>query len=340
MKKTMKNLLVISMVTLGLSATGTAFAKGPRQMRGEDMGQRGGGLRQLAGELNLTAEQKQQIMTIVTKFRLDRMGDRQDFQPPYQEMIETLLNEDFDEAKVREMVQQQMAEREQEREDRFVERAKMISEIKAVLTPEQLEQAKELGTDFFQGGRRDAQTPDAQQDARGKGHRQERGEKRGQAQNKQDKQGNLPGKGQNGDRRGGFAQGGGLPFMMLADLDLSEEQKQQAAEIFAASQVKRLELRQEFQASGKPLMDTLLNEEFDEQKIRELYQQQVNAGQNPAQLLEERIVGQAKMLAELKAMLTPEQLDTLKKNVADWTENAGKRGGKFGPKPHMKGGWF
>ena len=54
--------------------------------------------------------------------------------------------EDFDEAKVREIFQKGISQR----EDAFVEHAKMVTEMKTVLTPDQVETLQQKGTEFFE----------------------------------------------------------------------------------------------------------------------------------------------------------------------------------------------
>lgn len=95
-----------------------------------------GGFRSIAEELKLSDAQKQELFEIFIKYR-ETAG--QHAQGTRTEMVNMLLTEDFDEAKVRELYQKMTAEH----ENMFIEHAKMLAEMKAVLTPEQVELLQE-----------------------------------------------------------------------------------------------------------------------------------------------------------------------------------------------------
>ena len=116
------------------------------QRRGRGFAGRGQKFQQLAQELNLSEAQKQELFAIFMKHRETRGPMIEGFVETGKEVATLLLNEDFDETKVRELFQKGVSQR----EDAFVEHAKMFAEMKAVLTPEQVEMLQQKGTEFFE----------------------------------------------------------------------------------------------------------------------------------------------------------------------------------------------
>ncbi len=107
----------------------------------------------LAAELKLTTEQKQEIAAIVAKYRVASREKRETFRKTRSELMQKMLTENLDEAAIRAEYQKIAAEREKLMEERFVERAKMLSEIKAVLTEDQIKMLQGKSADWFQNKR-------------------------------------------------------------------------------------------------------------------------------------------------------------------------------------------
>lgn len=114
-------------------------------------------LKMLAKELELTPEQQGEITKIIAVFRQEQQAKIKERMAAHREKMQQLITADFDEAKVREFFQQMEADREAEREkmreDRFVERVKLMSAINAVLTPEQVKIIQEKFDKFFEEDR-------------------------------------------------------------------------------------------------------------------------------------------------------------------------------------------
>lgn len=111
-------------------------------MRSEMFGrmmQRRGEFQQLLAEVNLSSEQHRQLSAIFLKYRENRRNALEKLPSNREQMMTMWLNDDFDEAKVRQMYRDTTPQF----EDFVVERAKMLYEMKAVLTPEQLAVLKE-----------------------------------------------------------------------------------------------------------------------------------------------------------------------------------------------------
>lgn len=104
---------------------------------------------------------------------------------------------------------------------------------------------------------------------------------------------------------GRFHEGGAKLHEMLEALNLAAEQKQQVFSLFMNNRDTRQQGIQSFIALHQELSDLLFAQEFDEQQVRAVFQK------NSAEL-ENLFVQHAKMLAEMKAALTPEQVDLLK----------------------------
>lgn len=107
-------------------------------------------LKKLADELTLTTEQKQEIAAIVAKYQVASQDRKEALRKARSALMEKILTEELDETSIRAEYQKIAAESKKLREERFVEIAKILSEIKAVLTEEQLKVLQEKGTDWFQ----------------------------------------------------------------------------------------------------------------------------------------------------------------------------------------------
>ena len=114
-------------------------------------------LEMLTRELNLTPDQQGEITKIIATFRQEQELKIKERIAAQREKMQQLITGEFDEAKVREFFQQMEADREAEREkmreDRFVERVKLMSAINAVLTPEQVKILQEKFDKLFEEDR-------------------------------------------------------------------------------------------------------------------------------------------------------------------------------------------
>lgn len=111
------------------------------------------------------------------------------------------------------------------------------------------------------------------------------------------------------DRQGARGEFG----QIMQELNLTAAQKQQMFAIFMKNRDNRQDMfnnMQETRTQVATLMQEMLNSEFDEQKVRELYRETTAK-------MEDRVVAGAKMLAELKAVLTPEQVQLLQEKVPE-----------------------
>ncbi len=124
-----------------------------RAMKGSHMGRfmhsgfagRAGRFQKFMGDLDLKPEQREEIFTIFGKYQETRQKGMQNFLDMHAAMSEILLQEELDEQKVRELFQQQAPQW----EERFVEHANMLSEIKTVLSPEQVETLQKKSADVI-----------------------------------------------------------------------------------------------------------------------------------------------------------------------------------------------
>jgi Spy/CpxP family protein refolding chaperone len=165
--KTIKMLSFIVILTIGFSliGDGQADAKGSgkkthrhwkKKSTSWDSKMMMSGIpEQLAAELKLTTEQKQEIAAIVAKYRVASQEKRDTSRKARSEFMQKILTENLDEAAIRAEYQKIAAEKEKLREERFVERVKMLSEIKAVLTEEQIKVWQGKNADWFQNTRWD-----------------------------------------------------------------------------------------------------------------------------------------------------------------------------------------
>lgn len=105
---------------------------------------------ELLQELHLTLEQKKDLFSIAMKYREMHQETRKDMQGLRKQAAETMLellnNDEFDEARVRQTFRESTAKL----EDVVVSGAKMLSEMKAVLTPEQQTILQQKGAEFLE----------------------------------------------------------------------------------------------------------------------------------------------------------------------------------------------
>lgn len=97
---------------------------------------------------------------------------------------------------------------------------------------------------------------------------------------------------------------------VFEDLDITAAQKAQLFAVFIKNRDERQQAMTMMLETGEQVMDMVLNEEFDEDKVRQTYRQ------NTAKF-EDFVVNRARMLAEMKEVLTPEQLQLLKDKMPE-----------------------
>jgi Spy/CpxP family protein refolding chaperone len=118
---------------------------GMRQGFAQKMSQRRGQFQQVFKELNLSKEQMKELFSIVMKYRENRGDVMESFQDIRTKFVNMLLTEEFNEEKVRQTYQESAAKM----EEFVVTGAKMAAEMKAVLTPEQVEILQEKETELL-----------------------------------------------------------------------------------------------------------------------------------------------------------------------------------------------
>jgi len=104
----------------------------------------------------------------------------------------------------------------------------------------------------------------------------------------------------------------------LLELKLSDSQQEQMKNIIGKYEDQREVLRDKMMEAGREIRTVLKAETFDEGNAR-------NAFRAAAQVKEELFVLRAKMISELKAVLTPEQLDLVKERRAQKLERKKER---------------
>ena len=105
-------------------------------------------------------------------------------------------------------------------------------------------------------------------------------------------------------RRPGFGHGF-LGLKAMLELKLSESQQTQALEIIGKHENEMKNNRGSIREARKNFMEAMHAEVFDEGKLRTAFKQL-------SSIREESIVSRGKMMSELKAVLTPEQMSLLK----------------------------
>ena len=118
-----------------------------------------------------------------------------------------------------------------------------------------------------------------------------------------------------GHRMKGFAEGGQPPCMfenrmercgkIINELDLTADQKKKADDILTKNQDERKKLMDSLREAQEKLNTVVSAKEFDEAAFRQAFQQASFIKENLAVL-------RAKMIPELKAVLSPEQVGYLK----------------------------
>lgn len=117
--------------------------------------------------------------------------------------------------------------------------------------------------------------------------------------------------GPGGKRRGMGGELGGLRTFLA--LKLSESQQAEMSDVITTYRKEMERMRTMVREAGKSLSAVLQAEPFDEEQARRAFRESTS-------IREEIFVLKAKMMAELKALLTPEQLELLKKQKAQRME--------------------
>lgn len=125
-KKSVLMIGIVSFMMISLVCVNSSFAKGPGH---------GHGLFKMLSQLNLSDDQKAQVSEILKKYKDEKSALRETMQTAREKFMTTLQDEPFDELTVRQAFQEMVPAM----EDMAVFRAKVFSDIKAVLTAEQLE---------------------------------------------------------------------------------------------------------------------------------------------------------------------------------------------------------
>jgi Spy/CpxP family protein refolding chaperone len=105
-------------------------------------------------ELNLTDAQRSQLLNILDKYQTERKNVAHDSFKARRNLFKALHAEPFNETNVRAAFEQLSSVR----EDSFVLKARMLSEMKAVLTPDQIALLHKSIKDHFKGIRRHVQS--------------------------------------------------------------------------------------------------------------------------------------------------------------------------------------
>ena len=111
-------------------------------------------------------------------------------------------------------------------------------------------------------------------------------------------------------------------------LNLSDAQRHQMMDLIKKYENERINLRDRIMAARKDLFSTLDGTEFNEENVRKAFSK-------ASSIREELFVSRARMMTELKAVLTPEQLEVLNESKAQrmirmrkcfspWFENQSK----------------
>jgi Spy/CpxP family protein refolding chaperone len=118
-------------------------------------------------------------------------------------------------------------------------------------------------------------------------------------------------------RKPGFGHGArGLKAIL--ELNLSESQQTQALDIIKSYEDEMAKNRDSVWEAKKSFRAAVHAEPFDEGRLRAAFQQL-------SSIREESIVSRGKMMAELKSVLTPEQMEVLKERNAERMERVKAR---------------
>ena len=115
--------------------------------------------------------------------------------------------------------------------------------------------------------------------------------------------------------------GGMMGINMLMDLNLSDTQKDQVQAIITKHRDQRENTADDLrQTMRETMFNAIFAEEFNEEKVREAFRE-------TSQDREEMVVQKAKMIAEIKTILDPEQVELLKERKTRMMERGSGCGG-------------
>ena len=122
----------------------------------------------------------------------------------------------------------------------------------------------------------------------------------------------------NGRSGGGYYAGqgfagpgsGGPGLGGLMGLNLSDSQKEQALKIMETHQIDRVKARGDLIRNRDNLRKTIQADKVNEQSVRKAYKKL-------SSLREDRLIARTKMMTEMKAILTPEQVKLLDERTAE-----------------------
>jgi Spy/CpxP family protein refolding chaperone len=134
-----KKFAMVLTIVIGLALTSTANAQCGRGRMAGCMGPGFPGLRMVM-DLDLSDAQRDEIRTIVKKYRSEGKAIREDLASTRENMAAVMFADQSDEAAVR----SQFRALAPQMEDLAVLGARIISEVKTVLTPNQIETMKEM----------------------------------------------------------------------------------------------------------------------------------------------------------------------------------------------------
>ena len=124
----------------------------------------------------------------------------------------------------------------------------------------------------------------------------------------------------------GFGMHGGMHrgmmgMNMFMDLNLSDTQKDQVQAIITKYQDQRENTADELrQTMRETMFNAIFTEKFDEEKVRQAFRKSSEAR-------EDMVVQKAKMIAEIKTILDPEQVELLKERKTQMMEKGRGCGG-------------
>ena len=118
---------------------------------------------------------------------------------------------------------------------------------------------------------------------------------------------------------------GGPGLEAVMGLNLSDSQRDQALKVTEIYQIDRIKARGELIKDRNNLRTALQADKFNEQDVRKAYKKL-------SSMREDRLVARTKMMTEMKAILTPEQvkvLDECAVAVSDWKQSRRGSGKPF-----------
>ena len=103
---------------------------------------------------------------------------------------------------------------------------------------------------------------------------------------------------------------GGPGLEAVMGLNLSDSQRDQALKVTEIYQIDRIKARGELIKDRNNLRTALQADKFNEQDVRKAYKKL-------SSMREDRLIARAKMMTEMKAILTPEQVKLLDERTAE-----------------------